>query len=170
MSNATNKLKEELFAVLPPTVFFFVTLNIVAVIRSLMLKGEGIPPLSSFTVALSALVLGKAVLLADMLPAINRFPTHPLIYNIAWKTTIYMVVSLLLHYMEHLIEFSLKAGGLAAGNQMLWAQIVWPHFWAIQILLLVLISTYCALHEFMRLLGRENFMRILFGPIPAREP
>lgn len=169
MSKAITKLQKELFALLPPTIFFFVTLTIVAVIRSLMLKGEGIPPLSAVTVALSALVLGKAVLLADMLPAINRFPTHPLIYNVAWKTAIYMVVSLLLHYMEHLMEFSLKAGGLAAGNHQLWSQIVWPHFWAIQILLLVLIFTYCTLHEFVRLLGREKVMRILFGPMPTPE-
>jgi hypothetical protein len=167
MSKAIAKLKEEMFAMLPPTIFFFVTLTIVAVIRSLMLKGEGIAPLSAVTVGLSALVLGKAVLLADMLPAINRFPDHPLIYNVAWKTAIYMVVSLLLHYMEHLIDFSLKAGGLAAGNHQLWSQIVWPHFWAIQILLLVLIFTYCTLHEFVRLIGPEKVMRILFGPMPT---
>jgi hypothetical protein len=168
-SKAIAKLKEELFALLPPTIFFLVTLNIVAIIRSLMLRGEGIPPLSLVTVAISALVLGKAVLLADMLPTINRFPDRPLIYNVTWKTAIYMAVSLLLHYMEHLIEFSLKAGGLASGNHQLWAEIIWPHFWAIQILLFILISTYCTIHEFVRLLGREKVMRILFGPMPILE-
>lgn len=167
MSKPITKLKEEFFALLPPTIFFFVTLNIVATIRSLMLKGEGIPPLSAITVALSALVLGKAVMLADMIPAINRFPDRPLIYNVAWKTAIYLIVALLLHYLEHLIDFSLKAGGLAAGNHLLLTKIVWPHFWAIQILLLVLILTYCGLHELVRILGREKVIRIFFGPMPT---
>ena len=93
MSTITTKLKEELFALLPPTIFFFVALHIVALIHSLMLKAEGIPPLTSVSVAVAALVLGKAVLIADMLPAINRFPDRPLIYNVVWKTAIYMLVS-----------------------------------------------------------------------------
>jgi len=37
-------------------------------------------------VAVAALILGKALLLADMLPVINRFPDKPLIYNVTWKT------------------------------------------------------------------------------------
>jgi hypothetical protein len=35
-----------------------------------MLKGTGILPLSSISVAVAALILGKAVLIADMLPLI----------------------------------------------------------------------------------------------------
>ena len=167
MSKLADKLKEEFLALLPPTIFFFVALHIVAIIHSLMLKGEGIPPLTSVSVAVAALVLGKVVLLADMLPAINRFPDRPLIYNVAWKTVIYMVVSLLIHYLEHLIEFARKAGGLVAGNSKLLAEIVWPHFWAIQVLLLVLIVIYCTMHELVRVIGRDKTMRIFFGPMPA---
>ena len=57
-----------------------------AFVRVLMLKGTGISPLGSVSVAVAALILGKAVLLADMLPVINRFPDKPLIYNVTWKT------------------------------------------------------------------------------------
>jgi hypothetical protein len=166
MSKVSNKLKEELFALLPPTIFFFVALHIVAVIHSLMLKGEGIAPLTTVSVGGAALVLGKVVILADMLPTINRFPDRPLIYNVAWKTVIYMLVSLLIHYLEHLIEFSRKAGGLVAGNHKLLAEIVWPHFWAIQLLLLLLIVIYCTMRELVRVVGREKVMRIFFGPMP----
>jgi hypothetical protein len=167
MSKVSTKLKEEFFDLLPPTIFFFVTLHIVALIHGLMLKGEGISPLTSVSVAVASLVLGKVVLIADLLPAINRFPDRPLIYNVAWKTLIYMLVSLLLHYLEHLVEFSLKAGGLVAGNHKLWAEIVWPHFWAIQILLLVLIVIYCTMRELARVVGRDKVMKIFFGPMPT---
>src|SRR6266581_2811270 len=63
-----------------------------------MLKGTGISPLGSVSVAVAALILGKAVLIADMLPMINRFPNKPLIYNVAWKTLIYLLVATLIHY------------------------------------------------------------------------
>ena len=83
-----TKLKEEFFKILPPTIYFFVALHIVVFIRVLMLERTGIAPSSSISIAVAALILGKAVLLADMLPIINRFPAKPLIYNVAWKTVI----------------------------------------------------------------------------------
>src|SRR5207237_7222819 len=149
-------LKEEFFKLLPPTIFFFVALHIVAFVRVLMLKGTGISPLSSVSVAVASLILGKAVLLADMLPAINRFPNKPLIYNVAWKTLIYLLMSVFIHYLERLVDFWRQTGGFVAGNKELLAKIVWPHFWAIQIILLVLIAMYCTVHELVRVIGKEK--------------
>jgi len=39
MHKILEKLKEEFFAVLPPTIFFFVALHIVTFIRVLMARG-----------------------------------------------------------------------------------------------------------------------------------
>ena len=169
MTKLSITLKKEFFELLPPTIFFFVALHIVAFIRVLMLKGTGISPLSSMSIAVAALILGKAVLLADMLPLINRFPERPLIYNVGWKTTIYLLMSALIHYLERLFDFSRQAGGIVAGNEKLLAEIIWPHFWAVQIILLVLIVMYCTMHELVRVIGREKAMRIFFGPMPAPE-
>lgn len=166
MSKLTSKIKEEFFAILPPTIYFFVALHIVAFVRVLMLKGTGIAPLGSVSIAVGALILGKAVLIADMLPPINRFPDKPLIYNIAWKTLIYLVMATVIHYLEHLIDFWRQAGGLVAGNEKLLAEIVWPHFFAIQIILFILIAIYCTMHELARVLGKEKMLRIFFGPRP----
>ena len=165
--NRMAKLKEEFFKLLPPTIYFFVALHIVAFVRVLMLKGTGIAPSSSVSIAVAALILGKAVLLADMLPLINRFPHKPLIYNVAWKTVIYLLISAVLHYLERLIDFWRETGSFVAGNQKLLAEIVWPHFWAIQIILLVLIVMYCTMHELVRLIGKEKVLRIFFGPLPV---
>jgi len=166
MTKLSHKLKEEFLAVLPPTIFFFVALHILAFIRVLMLKQTGISPLTSVSVTIAALVLGKAVLVADMLPMMNAFPYKPLIHNVAWKSLIYLLVSVVVHYLEHLVEFSRQAGGLVAGNRKLWAEIVWPHFWAIQIILFLLIVMYCTIHELVRVLGRDKMWRIFFGPTP----
>ena len=169
MNKVVAKIKEEFLAMLPPTIFFFVALHIVAFIRVLMLKGTVIPVSTSVAVTMAALVLGKSVLLADMLPMINRFPEKPLIYNIAWKTIIYLVVAAVVHYLERLVDFWRAAGSFVAGNEKLLAEIVWPHFWAIQIILFVLILMYCTMHELTRSIGADRVRRMFFGPMPLQE-
>jgi len=166
MHKALEKLKEEFFAVLPPTIFFFVSLHLVAFIRVLMAKGSQIPIGSTISIAVAALILGKAVLIADMLPGINRYPDKPLVYNVAWKTAIYLLVAAILHYLERLFDFSREAGGVAAGNEKLLAEIVWPHFWAVQIILFMLIVMYCTMRELTRVIGKEKVQRMFFGPLP----
>ena len=140
-----------------------------AFVRVLMLEKTGIAPSSSISIAVAALILGKAVLIADMLPLINRFPNKPLIYNVAWKTVIYWLMATFIHYLERLVDFWRQAGGFVAGNQKLLAEIIWPHFWAIQIILFVLIAMYCTMHELVRVIGKEKMVRIFFGPMPAPE-
>ena len=161
-----TKLKEEFFKLLPPTIFFFFALHLVTFIRVLIAKGSHFEPLSTISIAIASLILGKAVLIADMLPPINRYPNKPLAYNIAWKTVIYLLMASVIHYLERLIDFWRQTGGFVAGNQKLLAEIVWPHFWAIQIILFVLIAIYCTMHELVRVIGKEKMMRIFFGPTP----
>ena len=164
-----EKVKEEFLKLIPPTVFFFVTLHIIALIRSLMTRGSGIEPSGSASVLIAALILGKAVLIADLIPAINRFPEKPLIYNVTWKTFLYVIVATALHYLENLFEFWRKADSLAAANQDLIAHIVWPRFLAIEILIFFIVALYVTMSELVRLIGVDNFKRMFFGPV-ARPP
>ena len=163
MSKLFAKVKQEIIEVLPPTIFFFITLHLVAIVRMLMLKGSGIPVNTSLQVTVAALILGKAVLIADLLPFINLYPHKPLIYNVVWKTTIYFLVAALVHYLERLADFWKETGSLVLGNQKLLMEIVWSHFWAIQILLLVLICFYCMMRELVRVMGRDKVLEIFFG-------
>ena len=110
MSERFVKVKEEFLALIPPTIFFFIALHIVALIRALMTRGTGIAASSTMSIAIAALILGKSVLLAD---------------------------------------------------------IVWPHFWAIQILLFVLILMYCTSHEVVRLIGKDRAWQVFFGSRPG---
>ena len=166
MHKIFEKLKEEFFAILPPTIFFFIALHIVTFIRMLMTKGSHFEPLSTVSIAVASLILGKAVLIADLLPPINRYPDKPLAYNVAWKTTIYLVVAGVIHYLERVIDFSRQAGGIVPGNEKMLTDMVWPHFWAVQIILFVLILMYCTAHELVRVIGKEKMLRLFFGPAP----
>jgi hypothetical protein len=165
MNKVFAKVKEEIEALIPPTLFFFVALHLVALLRVLLLKGTGIPLATSATVTLGALILGKAVLIADVLPFINRYPDKPLMYNIAWKTTIYVLMATLLHYLERLVDFWREAGSLIEGQRQLLAATVWPHFWAIQILLLILLLMYCTIRELIRVIGKDRVRAMFFGPL-----
>jgi hypothetical protein len=166
MHKIFEKIKEEFFAVLPPTIFFFVMLHIVTFIRVLMARGSNFQPLSTISIAIASLILGKAVLIADMLPPINRYPNKPLAYNIVWKTMIYLVMASIIHYLERLIDFSRQAGGLVAGNEKLLAEIVWAHYLAVEIILFILILVYCTARELARVIGKEKMLRLFFGPLP----
>jgi len=166
MHKLLEKLKEEFFAILPPTIFFFVALHLVTFIHVLIAKGSHFQPLSTMSIAIASLILGKAVLIADMLPPINRYPNKPLAYNIVWKTFIYLLMASVIHYLERLIDFSRQAGGLVAGNEKLLAEIVWPHYFAVEIVLFILILVYCTARELGRVIGKEKLLRLFFGPTP----
>jgi hypothetical protein len=162
MKNFGQKLKHELRELIPVTVFFFVAFQLLAFTETMMLEQYGIRVSVFLTAAVGALVVGKVVLLADHLPLINRFPEKPLIYNVIWKTCIYFAASLVVRYVEHLIDAWRDAASFAEANRRLLDEIVWPHFWGVQLWLLVLLLVYCALRELVRALGRDRIIRLFF--------
>ena len=168
MSKMWATIKHEFHEVLPPTIFFFVSFHIVLLDRALMAREYGLQPASMAAATVGALLVAKVVLIADKLPIVNRFPEKPLIYNVVWKTVIYVVASLFLHYLEHLLPLWWRMGSFAAANEHMGREIVWPHFWAIQLWLVVLIFIYCALRELVRVIGRRRVQQVFFGTPATR--
>lgn len=166
MHDFIEKAKHEFLKMLPPTIFFFVILHVVSIVRALMIRGTGISLPTSASVLLASLILGKAVLFANMLPFINRYPEKPLIWNAGWKTLMYTLVALVLHYLERLFEFWKETHDIAAANSELMNHISWPQFWAVQILLFMLIFNYCVFAEFARVLGKGRLKTMMLGPLP----
>ena len=163
MGNISSRLKHEIAEVIPPTVFFFIAFQVIAFTRALMLEEYGIRVSTFVTASIAALVVAKVVVLTDLLPFLNRFPEKPLIYNVVWKTAIYLVAAIFVRYVEHLISFVRQHGDLATANRRLLDEVVWPHFWAVQIWLVVLFLVYCALRELIRVLGRDRVRSMFFG-------
>jgi hypothetical protein len=169
MNSVILKIKHEFIKALPPTLFFFIVLHIVAISRALMVKGTGVELPVSASVLFASLVLGKSVLVADMLPFINRFPDKPLIWNVGWKTAMYAAVALFVHYLERLYEYWKEAPSLMDANNMVWTTMNWPRFWAVQILLVTLIFMYCVIAELARVIGHHRLRKMFFGPLESIE-
>ena len=148
MSTLAAKLKHEIEELLPTTIYFVVVLHFAAFIQALMNRHNGLSLPTSASITLGALVMGKSVLLADVLPFINRYPTEPLIWNVSWTATVYF----------------------SAANHAMFAEITWSHFWAIQLLLALLILVYCVMSELIRVIGRAEMKALFFGPLPERQP
>lgn len=163
MSKLWTTAKHEFDEVLPPAIFFFVAFHIVVLERALMAEEYGLRLSSTVGATVAALLVAKVVLIADMLPIINRFPEKPLIYNVVWKTAIYVVASIFVHYLEHVVPVWWHMGSFRAANEHIWGEIVWSHFWGIQIWLVVLIFLYCLARELIRVIGRDQVRKILFG-------
>ena len=163
MSKILHKIKHEFLQVLPPTIFFVFAFNVVAITTILLLKERGVdvPPLLMAT--LLALVVGKVILIADHLPFMNKFPDKPLIYNVVWKTLVYMMVVFTVRYLEHVIPAFREFGSIAGAHQHLLEGFAWRRFIAIQIWLLVLFLFYSVLVELVRALGKDRLRTMFFG-------
>ncbi len=158
-----HTLKHEFLLVIPPTVFFFITFCLLITTQRLIDKEYGIP-LAGFGGALvGALIVGKVVLVVDNLRFMNKFPEKPLIYNVVWKTGIYFLATLLVRYLEHVVPLVVKFGNFAEAHEYLWEKIVWPHFWLIQMWLIVLFFAYCSLREMIRAMGTREFAAMFLG-------
>ena len=160
------KFGKEIKAMIPPTLFFLFALYVIALLRHLMLESAGIDIASNVSIVIAALILGKTVVLADLIPIVNRYHHMPLTHNIVWKTALYMVVALLIHYAEMLYHaWGEAGGGFVAANQLLWQELVWAHLLATQIMMFILLAMYCTAHELIRYLGKERVKKIFFGPV-----
>jgi len=163
-------LKHEFLAVIPPTVFFFLTFCLLVITQRLIDQEYGIPLVNFGGALIGALIVGKVVLVVDTLPFVNRFPGKPLIYNVLWKTGIYLTATFLVRYAEHLLPFFKQYGHLAEAHRHLLEEVVWPRFWLIQMWLIVLFFVYCALRELIRVIGKREFVSLFLGQGKQTQP
>src|ERR1700741_406596 len=84
-----TRILHEMREALPPTIFFFVGFNFV-VLTSHLLVAQYLIGLSNFMIStLGALVVGKAVLVANKIPLLRRYDRAALIRPILFKTAFY---------------------------------------------------------------------------------
>ncbi len=168
MNKITARIEKEFREVVPPTVFFFFVFHIVALSGKLMRLEYGLAPATVALATVGALIVAKVILIADKLPFVDRFPNRPLIYNVVWKTSLYWLFTLLFRFSEELIPLIGHHGGLVEAMRELVNEVVWPHFWGLQLWLLVFLAQYCLAREFVRAVGAQEVINMLFGRVFSR--
>jgi len=98
-------LLRELREMLPPTIFFFIAFNLILLTTNLLVANYGAAFGSFMLVTGGALVVGKAVLVANATQSIRRYDRAPLIRPILFKAAFYWGVVLVGRLLEHWIRF-----------------------------------------------------------------
>jgi hypothetical protein len=158
---------KELREVLPPTVFFAVGFNLIVLTTALILA-DYLVSFGSFMVAtMTALVVGKSVLVANALPFLRRFDTAPLIQPVLFKTIVYWAVVFLVRFLEKLVEYFFGGGTLSGIPEYVSTHFTWHRFAAIQIWIFVLFLIYTSVEELNARLGNGELVKIFFTRRPS---
>jgi hypothetical protein len=124
---------------------------------------------ASFMIATaSALIVAKALLVANAMPVIRHYDRAPLIRPILFKTFFYWAAVAIVRLLEHWIEYRLSGEYVFGGYvSHAVATFSWHRFIAVQLWILVLFLVYVAASEFNRLFGHGELSRILFTYRPS---
>jgi hypothetical protein len=152
---------------LPPTIFFFVGFNFI-VLTTNLLVAQYLVAVSNFMLATTAaLVVGKAVLVANKMSILRRYDRAPLIRPILFKTALYWVVVFLARLLERFVHFSWEGNPPGDFPSFLATTFSWRRFSAISLWILVLFLIYVTALEFSQLFGPGEIRRLFFTARPT---
>jgi hypothetical protein len=161
-SRLLSLVVKELWEVLPPTVFFGAGFNLIVLTTDLLLA-DYLISFGNFVVATTAaLVVGKAVLVANAMPFLRRFDAAPLIKPVLFKTVVYWAVVFLVRFVEKLIEYFFAGGSLNGISEYVATHFSWHRFAAIQIWIFVLFLIYTSVTELNARFGDGLLIKIFF--------
>ncbi len=147
---------------LPPTIYFLVVFHILYFIKSLIADEYGVSISSSIVATIGALIVGKAILIADSLKALKLFEENNLIHRILWKVFIYGIFVFIFRYLEEIIPLISKYQSFFQANKNLIHEIKWSQFWIIQIVLFIFLTIYVSYVELIKIIGKEEFLELVF--------
>jgi hypothetical protein len=149
---------------LPPTIFFFIGFNLILFTKRLILDDYLIQFTGFFIATVSALIVGKVVLVADVMPFLRRFDGAPLAKPILFKAVVYTLLVFVARLLEAFVHYAV-GGHAVGGGAFIEEQLgsfSWDRFTATQIWIFVLFLVYVTASELNKLIGDGELFKIMF--------
>lgn len=164
------RVKEEARKLLVAAVFFSVGFCVILFHSRLLVEGSEVRTASFARALLGGVVVAKVLLTVDVLPFVDIFPHKPMVYNIAWKTSLYLLASLVFLYAEPFLSHLIKGAGFHASKTHAWHELTLPHTWATFVSLAALLLVFVTMQELSRVIGRDELKHMFLGRRGKRAP
>jgi uncharacterized membrane protein YhdT len=158
----------EIEEALPAIIFFIVGFSLIELTTQLFLDVYVERTVNYMVAVVAALVVGKAVLVANALPFFRRFDTAPLVVPILFKSAVYWFVVFLFRVLEHLIEYWTSGGRLGGLRDYRESHYPWSQFAAVQIWIFTLFLIFTTASELIAVFGKDSLMKVFFSRGYAR--
>lgn len=157
-----RRLSHIFWHVFPPTLYFFIAFNLIVFTTGLMAHDYWFRATGFVVATMTALVVGKAILVADKITLIDRFRGAPLIQPILYKTIFYTLIVLVVRILERFVHLAIDDRGFGVAFNEAVHDFTWRRFTGVQIWLFVCFLLYVTATELIALLGEGQMFRLFF--------
>ena len=163
MHPSVERVKAEAGKLVVVAVFFAIGFCIITLHNRLLVEGSQIQIASYARALVGGLIAAKVLMTVDMMPFFDAFPHKPMVYNIAWKTSLYAVGAIGFLYTEPFLKHLVKGAGLSASHHQAWHELTLPRTWATMIWIVVLLIVFVTTQELSRVLGKGQLKYMFLG-------
>ena len=155
--------KKEFVQYIGSAIFFAAAFCLIALANKLMVAGSKVHVASFAKAIIGGLIVAKLLFFVDLIPGVDAFRGKPLIFNILWKTPIYLIMSLVYRYLEPVIGSVVAGMSVAESHARAIEEFTHPAFWAIEVWLAALFAVFVMMRELTLALGKEKVRLLFFG-------
>jgi hypothetical protein len=155
--------KKEFVQYIGSAIFFAAAFCLIALANKLMVAGSEVHVASFARAIIGGLIVAKLLFFVDLIPGVDAFRGKPLIFNILWKTPIYLIMSLVYRYLEPVIGSVVVGVSVAEAHARAIEEFTHPTFWAIEVWLVALFAVFVMMRELTLALGKDKVRLLFFG-------
>ena len=157
-------LLRELHELIPPTLFFFFAFNLMLFTKKLILEQYRIEYASFIIATVSALIVGKVVLVVEPMSFLRRFDHLPLVYSVLFKTIVYTLLFSIVRLIEPFIHYLIEGGVIGHGGfiEEVLGTFSWAHFLYVQLWVFLLFSIFFVAKGLSSLFDDGEIMKVFF--------
>lgn len=155
-----ERAKEELQKYLLVSVYLFVCFSALLLYKASLTAGSVSEPLPFGLAAIKALVIGKFILIGQMVKVGERGPGRYLAHQIAWKSLAFLVMLIVFDVLEEIVVGWVHRQGTGASLAEYFGR-GWLALLAPSLVMLLILVPLIAVQELNRVLGPGGLSRLL---------